>query len=219
MDDLQKVIQRLSIQGEPPQQPVNPIGTQGDFASRVGVGTRSDTTQASESDVTISTMLYEVVTVYSYTLVTESGAFEVPPSYPTDGVYAVGGQTYSTLPDILTASGSIYTLDTTAAIYKQRRVHASYFKSEGKSGITMQAYHIEIEQPYQKMAYGIGLNLFGMSNTSSVFSSISTVPSAAPIHGGRDVKCYYTSNPYFSQDPQVIDLTNQLRGLGFVLES
>ena len=221
MEDLQKVLQRVAKSGEPPRQGVNPIGSEGDYPSRVGVGSRKDSTQTSDSQnpSLINQVWVEAASTYSYIIVTENGAFEVPPNWPTDGTYAVSGQTYITLPDVLTESGSVYVLDTTASTYIQRRVHATFFKHRTKNELMTHYYHVQIEQPYNKKAYIVGTNIYGMGFSSNPFSEVGSTPTTSPLTPGRDVKTYLAVNPFLKSDPLVSKLLEEFAQAGIIEEA
>jgi hypothetical protein len=59
------------------------------------------------TDLVIPNVRREVLTVYSSLIITEDGAFEKPPGWPTTGTYP----------------GSGFVLNTSAQYYEQRRVH------------------------------------------------------------------------------------------------
>ena len=75
----------------------------------------------------------EVISVYSHILVTEAGAWEVPPGFPASGAYATGD-----------------TFDLLAPRYIQRRVHAVWYDVGGPSLLEVR-FMVQLEQPYNEL--------------------------------------------------------------------
>lgn len=69
----------------------------------------------------------EVITVFSYVIITEDGSFEMPSGWPTNGDYPSGTPVPSPLPPSLINSGGL-ALDIEVQYYQRPRAHTLYFQ-------------------------------------------------------------------------------------------
>ncbi len=98
------------------------------ISARVG---RSSADQTGPASV-LPGLYAQVIGVYSVIVVTEAGAFEKPPGWPSDGTY----------PGIVGTE-----LNPDEPYYEQKRVHAAYFDTQ--TGLLTQInYLINLEAPY-----------------------------------------------------------------------
>lgn len=223
-EDIQDLIKRLSVGADTrPQQPAFPQGTQGDYPSRVGTGSRYASTVGAgrKSDqIILRETEFEVLTVYSYILVTEDGAFEHPTNWPTSGLYPNPTQVYTTVPEVLEVVGSQYGLAVDASTYQQRRVHTIYYKTPNVPGFRVEHMNVELEQPYRKKGFYTGLIPMAwepqVSTVGNIFDatqqrSFTTSPFLC--------KLYMSLNRYYDDQPDIQTLANNLTRQGITIEN
>lgn len=224
-EDLQDIIRRLSVGADnKPQVPTFPQSGRGDYSSRTGVGSRYTSTaqgqQQKKDDVVLRDSEFEVVTVYSYILVTEDGAFEMPTGWPTTSAYPNPTQVYGTLPASLILDGSTLSLDQNADVYMQRRVHAIYYYTPGVKGFRLESLNVELEQPYRKLGFYAGIipmswtpQVQTTNDGSNLFTQRQFVPSPFLASLNMSVSRYYDDLP------DVQKLATNLFNLGVSIES
>ena len=124
---IQDDINRLVVPGKPRVALNTPTPNAG-LPATTGTGQQTAVTSAASIGAGVR---MEYLTLWSTLLVTEYGAFEVPPSWPTSGTYGAMGEPVGALPAGVTYSGGVLTLDNSINYYLQRRAHVSIFIEDG----------------------------------------------------------------------------------------
>ena len=128
------------------------------------------------SAVNIPTLKREVITVYSHIIVTEDGAFERPPGWPTSGDYPSGWTAPSPLPDSLTLNAGVLALYNQVQYYEQRRVHYTLmevFTETGDTYVEEHQLYVPLEVPFR------GSYFQGITGYTSFYPSLYLAASAA----------------------------------------
>jgi hypothetical protein len=105
----------------------------------------------------------EAVTVYSVIVVTEDGAFELPPNWPDSGAYPASAPMPVPTPTSISDTGGFVTLDPGSLYYLQKRVHFVFY--EQRLGATVENTRQDVlltplEYPYTG-GYYTGIDAVG----------------------------------------------------------
>lgn len=102
----------------------------------------------------------ELLNVWSEIIITEDGAFEVPPNWPDSGAYTAGFSVPDPMPASLILDGGVLSLDTGVQYYLQKRVHVVYLShptGDSKSPYRQDNLFIPFEMPYLNTGYYQGV--------------------------------------------------------------
>lgn len=116
-----------------------------------GFSSLTDARNAQKSP-TLASARMEVITVWSSIIITEDGAFEVPPGWPNDGSYPGGGTP----------------LDTSVSYYMQKRVHLVTYQNDQGTELTEDRFLVPFAAPYEGLGFMQGLNSYVSANASVV---------------------------------------------------
>lgn len=105
----------------------------------------------------------EVITVFSRIIITDAGAFERPPAWPTSGAYP----------------GSSFELDTSSQYYEQRRVHLVVY--EWDASIQEDRFLIDIAEPFSGFWQGV-------TNLSAGFAPALYIMSAPDLNDAAQTR-------------------------------
>ena len=130
-------------------------GVLDDIADREAISERRGIVYAEEypdiaNDSNVRT---EVISVYSYLILTEDGPFEMPLGWSADGDYPSGTPVPDPLPASLLNSGGTLSLDTDAQYYQQKRVHISVFLNADI--VSEDRFQIDIAPPFDGYYHGL----------------------------------------------------------------
>ena len=102
---------------------------------------------------TVSNDRDAVIVVYSQIVLTEDGAFEMPPDWPGDGGYPSGAVMPSGSQTSLISSGGGIALDTGVQYYQQLRAHL-VVRQQGEIA-SQEAEIVRIQPPFSGSYYGL----------------------------------------------------------------
>lgn len=163
--DSRSVSQKQLLQEAPAIQSARGQGlarTQGSFSNLTDAG-------KSQKKPTLASVRMEVITLWSSIVLTEDGAFEMPPGWPANGDYPAGAFMASPPPSI-TVTGGTYTLDTTVAHYVQKRVHLVTYQNEVGDELTEDRFLLPLAAPFEGQGFMQGYNIFAQSSPGVIMT-------------------------------------------------
>ena len=150
-DDINRLVKPISRKAELPA-----------VGDKAAIGAKRGSARPSDSESTPMVVRREVISIYSSIILTEDGAFEKPPNWPTSGNYPAGFIVPDPLPPSLTYEGGVLSLDTEAAYYEQKRVHVSVVDNAG--ALQQDHYLVPLAVPYNGQGTYQGLLRYGDTN-------------------------------------------------------